>query len=327
MAITNIDELLGVQLADRPVGIMLNCDNDLFYEYNANIWKPNDSYAYPWPVTPTITPECARSTCELPGTEFIVDTSPLQVRNYNIEIPPDAILENLAPFFYQVANFTNNTDTQQEYLTVAFKKTLTETTTTKVTHGCKAGVKIGYKKTVKVKVVNQKEYNRELTLDYNYSNEQSTTNTITSEFTVPSQKVVVPPHKGMRIVMSVAMGYLSSEDVMLSADFSGLYYRWTAPIPPLSPTIYHADLYPFLKTLAQGCPTGSRWNEFVKQGIGLNDATASMSFRGKGLVESEFPSTVFDITTEQYDLATGIVTSSTTKTYDGVTGILLSETR
>lgn len=323
MAMTNIDELLRT-VAGKPAAILHFCDLALYNEYDYNVWGFTNRY-YPFPVSSKISPTCAGQSgfCTDGVVDGWNDTSTLQVKNYDMQIPPDAILENLEPFFYQVANFKNNSSNPQEFLTVAFKKTLTTTTTTKVTHGCKAGVKIGTKKTKKISMIGNKEYNKELTFDYNYSNEETITNTETDEYNVPSQKVVVPPHKGMRVTMSVALGYLSSDDVMISAEFLGPYYR--KPVDTDTSAKYKYDLYPSLKTISQGCPD-SLWTQFTKQGIGLNDETVSMSFRGKALLDSEFPATVFDVDLDEYDLETEIVTSSTKKTY-GMDGVLLLETK
>ncbi|MED3324559.1 ETX/MTX2 family pore-forming toxin [Bacillus thuringiensis] len=320
--ITDINALFKKYVGTLPYNLMNHCDSAKIREYSENYWNvPGVGEPfYPFPISEWIKPQCAQGICvETPdSSEIWFDASIAEVYDYTLDIPGGVLVEELSPFFYQVAHFTNGTSTPQTFDTLEYTEKLIETSTTKVTHGCKTGAKLGQKFKIKVPFFGESETTMEISAEYNYSNEQTTTTTVEKTLRIPPQKVTVSPGKGVYVKASVAQGLIDSEDVNILVKLRGQCYKGNS----YETVIY--DIYPSLKAVSQGC-TSSNWTQLTQNGITLDNPNVGMVFNGKGTLYATFPAAQYNVVLEEYDLETGFVTSSISQQYDLETNTLLSE--
>lgn len=326
MTIINLEDLIRYKVGFLPFAALNWCDRDLYRYYRDNIWNPSEMHFYPFPISNKIKPDCsnetggAELTCnEPPGTDKLVDTSGLEIRNYQLNVPPTAILENLSPFFFQIANFKNDTSSTQTYTTLEYSEKLIETTTTKTTHGCKTGTKITAKQSFKVPYIGTTEFAAEIFAEYNFSSEVTETTTSEKHLRVPPLNVIVKPGTGVRVTASVSRGFLQAKDARLSMELAGRFaFRSGGNLHS------YGDLYPWLFTYNQVCPTQFDFN-FYQNGFSFIPARSTIIFNGKTNIESTFMAALFEVTMEEYDLVRNAVIKTIVKTYDLATSTLILE--
>ncbi|WCH49920.1 epsilon-toxin family protein [Lysinibacillus sp. OF-1] len=115
-----------------------------------------------------------------------VDVSGINIENTNVT--------SVVPLFIGSNTFENRTDRLITYNTSSFSKSITDSTTTQTLHGFKTAFEASGK--VGIPLVTEGQI--KTTLEYNFSNTDSTTKSVTTTYTATPQSIPVPPYTKTR---------------------------------------------------------------------------------------------------------------------------------
>lgn len=184
--------------------------------------------------------------------------SNFKTTNTNITFNEKLLTEsNPIGIFMGTNTFTNNTNETHTYKTSIFEKKVTNTTSTKVTHGISLKLK-----------GNAKIFNNEF--EFKYDKTETNINEKTINITAPSQSFKIPAHSKYKI--NVYLGQTNSKGKLnLNANISGtincVMNEWSGIPEHFSINMANALL--FLPSLPKGISVDGRNNQIIFNGAAM----------------------------------------------------------
>ncbi|ELC8368404.1 ETX/MTX2 family pore-forming toxin [Clostridium perfringens] len=120
-------------------------------------------------------------------------------QDFDIILRGTPIIENFTTIYAGRSILTNNSNVDQKMRTDSYIHQESFTTSTKTTHGFNIGVKTSTKLKLNF-LLGEAETTIDFTANYNYSNEQVQSSTVTKTITIPSQEIIVPANSQIEVV-------------------------------------------------------------------------------------------------------------------------------
>ncbi|MED1287530.1 ETX/MTX2 family pore-forming toxin [Bacillus mycoides] len=238
-----------------------------------------------------------------------IDSSGLIAEGTDIyeEVPN---VTTLTPFIYNEQYFNNTSSEEQTYYTISHSETVTTTTTNTTTEGCKISPKVSYSRKTKLKIKFidiEKGFNQELGAEYNFSETNTYTETVTRNVTVPTMPTVVPPNTSAYVTVVLERGYYEAYNIPMDTN---LYGRFSFFNNDNSKNYGTLDLYPFVELVTTCCQNCS---QCVPDMIQPDRDNQTVRFTGRGDFISDFAANILTVTTTFVDNATGATVSQHVK--------------